>query len=796
MAATLSIRVRNETGAELKKIQQSMDATGDSAAALSDDMQRATRETSQEIARLRREQSEEIRIIHEQRASWSSLAATAVPAVTSITVAGVKYAGMLATLAARQKALETVMAPLASSQRALSTAIDLGERAAVRGAASLAGYGQAAGTAATVLGGVTIGLKGYEALLSRTGKEVIQHTAATDDQVRALSALQAEAQATGQSVESVARKAGISLDSLGAQTTTNLDRLRSATGQMTGELARLASDEVKLLKDAAFEVSGLKFQLDAVRTVWHEIDASATRSTNQMIENLGHVQTGARKAYDALNGEGASQRIQDMDHLEAARKREIDDFGRLRGVESELDRLRTETAERRRLDSLTSLRDIDGEINRQKSLAAMAAANNQFDEAAAKRHQATMEALGTKRSQIEADRMKDARDSIGLTRELQQASERNQQSEIDGINAAIRKAQEHADARRKSGITDADAAKAQADADRLAKKKGADPEAVRAAKEKAEQLAKSTNNAKDIEIELSNALRDLEFRRSEVIRSETQKRRDLAKQYREYQEQQQEASDSESARLMLERNKKVQQENKDALDDLRQTFAERRKMWLDYVDWEIDQEDKKQAEIDRLRQAWADKQEKDRKAKVDQIADQMGRPQATGPNGAQGPSAVDQLRSRIRPQDIAKNIGEKRADAAAAEFDKTAPARREKLMNETGLNLDLIDNQIKAERNRVRKKAFTGGFRDAMQGRATPEERGDAESQAANAFIQSAQTTGKLSDAVAMGLAQAAQAAIQADMKAAQALAIAQQVSNALGASQQRMRGVNGTLRR
>lgn len=165
-----------------------------------------------------------------------------------------------------------------------------------------------------------------------------------------------------------------------------------------------------------------------------------------------------------------------------------------------------------------------------------------------------------------------------------------------------------------------------------------------------------------------------------------------------------------------------------------------------------------------------------------------------GKQGGGASDQIEQVKQSLSQRDVATQVGKQREAAALLEFDRGANDKRNQL-REQGMLGAQADARVEAERRKVALNAFTGGFRDTMRGK-NADEATAAQNQLISAITNNAAASGELAPLVAQGLQQAAQQAIQASQEAIQAKAIAQQVLNALGASQQRMRGVNGTLKR
>ena len=151
---------------------------------------------------------------------------------------------------------------------------------------------------------------------------------------------------------------------------------------------------------------------------------------------------------------------------------------------------------------------------------------------------------------------------------------------------------------------------------------------------------------------------------------------------------------------------------------------------------------------------------------------------------AQGQDLIANIRGGITQQDLAKQIGNRRAAAAGAEFDNSdQAANMRRRLESQGVEAPDIGRRMRAMREQVQQRAFAQGAGDVNRGRASQDELAAAQNDLVQANVRAAIETGKLAPVVAQGLAQAAAQAINAANEAAQARQIAEQVAAALGQS-------------
>jgi len=394
VADKIQIGLDDRTAQGAQSVAANLDRIDEATAKLAERLEALTA-SSQEVMQA---QEQVVRVVTEEQAAWSKMATVGVGALASVTTAGIEYAATLAKiqfandlLAKGQQALLTGAQALAKSQQALNIALDIGEKAAVRGAAGLAGYGAAAGSVLSVLSGLTIGLKAYQAVWDATGRTVDEET---------------------------------------GKITTNADRVNSAFADLTSDVQAFGAGAAEVARQG---VADLLRQLDEfvplatlAQKGWAEFDASVTRSVDQMVENmrlLGSAIRGVER--DAVE---ASERIA------AAQAESVDDFERVRQANDALAAAAEARAEAERVASIQTTQAIDDEIAKLKERRGIAAANNQFDEASQQKFLADMDALESRRKQI-AEAEKQRRDAA--RREDEQRAIEAQQYQDQIVEDAI-----------------------------------------------------------------------------------------------------------------------------------------------------------------------------------------------------------------------------------------------------------------------------------------------------------------------------------------------------------------------
>lgn len=322
------------------------------------ELRKAVEELTASMREFNVDSAKSVTVINEQRTSWQTLVNTAVPAVATITTAVVTYATRLAELDAAQRLLSRGTQILVTSNRTWTTTVDLAEKAAIRGAASLAGYGAAAATASTILAGAAIGLKGYELILARTG---------------------------------------VTIDEVTGKTVTNYDRMAKAVGDFTEDAGAWYQEYLGLVAENA-KATGRYIAENSIivrglSSAWEEVDRAMTATTVQGVSNM-------RDLGSAIRGV-SREAVEASERIAEAQARSVDDFNRVREAESAVGDQAAARARAAEVASMQTTAAIESEINRLKERRGIAAANDQFDESARDRYVTEIERLENRRTQIE-----------------------------------------------------------------------------------------------------------------------------------------------------------------------------------------------------------------------------------------------------------------------------------------------------------------------------------------------------------------------------------------------------------
>jgi len=388
VAVTLRLNLDDQATQGLENFNEALGATAPVAKATAAEMQQLTAAHQQQV-----------KVIHEHRGSLLEFAGDTVSGLAKATAAWLSY---------RQSVmwLQTLQAPLqvaSSGMRTLASSTSFVATSGLRALSFVPRFGAAVSTTIPIISGATLALTAHEMVLARTGIRFTQSAAATEEQRMQFSRLKAEADSLHQSLARVAKSQGVDLAGLGVSSGSNLDRLKGAAGDLGSSITRPLVDLARGARDASRALNPLV-------PIWREIDAAATRSTDQMIENIGHVKNLSESLADSFFGEGYSERVRQMDQLTAKRKDELDDFARLRDVHRTLEQERSAAANLQRVRSLQSTSDIDGEIQRIKDKAGALASSSQFSEQEAQRLHSTLSQLEQQRTEIidrETERRKD-----------------------------------------------------------------------------------------------------------------------------------------------------------------------------------------------------------------------------------------------------------------------------------------------------------------------------------------------------------------------------------------------------
>lgn len=335
-------------------------------------------------------QERNIIVIHEQRASWSAMGVTAVGALGQVTASGLKLAAVLAPIYERQRLINAAQSAFTSISGATSAA--LGKQAAqwtMLGQVAETG-GLMALKAITGLGpqvlGATIGWKGYEAVLARTGLKTVELADGT------------------KVVES------------------NLDRVRAAASRLGGDFAR----DFGGARDAAKEFYD---SINIIPSVWKAIDPVATRGAENLISNINLV----RRAY---NGAGADLADWQAKMVEQ-RAKEAEGFAMLGRANQELAARQEYRAEQQRLASINTIEGLNREIQATKEAAGAAATAGKFDAAAKEEYYQKLDYLELQRSKITENVEKARREQFNQSRKAHEEAINAEQDKLGEYMARL-----------------------------------------------------------------------------------------------------------------------------------------------------------------------------------------------------------------------------------------------------------------------------------------------------------------------------------------------------------------------
>lgn len=337
-------------------------------------------------------QERQITVVHEQRASWSALGVTATGALGQVASSGMKLAAVLAPIYERQRLINAAQSTFAAVS--VVTTSSLGKQVTQWGL-----LGQAAQTggvmalkAMTGLGpqvlGATIALKGYEAILARTGLKTVELADGT------------------KVVES------------------NLDRVQGSLAKLGGDIRRDFAGAAEVAKEFIGELNFLP-------SIWKAIDPIATKSAENLVSNINMI----RKAYSGADGELADWHAK----MEAQREKEAEGFAMLGRANDELRGRQEYRAEQARLASINTIEGLNQEIQKTKEAAGAAATAGKFDAEAKEEYYQTMDFLELQRAKITENVEKARRDQFAKSRK---AHEEAINAEQDKLGEYMRRMQE------------------------------------------------------------------------------------------------------------------------------------------------------------------------------------------------------------------------------------------------------------------------------------------------------------------------------------------------------------------
>ena len=340
----------------------------------------AAEEAGKGADELTESQQRQIVVINKTVAGWSELANTSIRAFGLMGSAGLNAFGAMEGGAER---LLKVYGQLGKGAALTQTTAALGAQATgwetVGAAATTAGTMAAKawlGIGPQVLG-ATVAIKGYEAILARTGlttKELADGTTILES---------------------------------------NLDRVNAATSKFGADVKTNFSESAAALK----ELTNISISFP---DVWKEIDKVATQSAVHMVENIGLINDGYNEtllASQDLVGQmlgaeaGATRKLieQKREQLAIDRQAEIqrslekEGLALLAKANGELANRLAARAEQSRIASLDSVAGVEAEIKAVKAAAAAQVKAGKFGEQAQAEYSAKLEALQSRQMAIEKD---------------------------------------------------------------------------------------------------------------------------------------------------------------------------------------------------------------------------------------------------------------------------------------------------------------------------------------------------------------------------------------------------------
>lgn len=357
----------------------------------------STDELAKSAADLTEEQQRQITVIHEHRAGLSSVGV----AMAGVVQKGIELAAILAPIIERQRLMAALQGTLSTGLSLTSTALaaqaarwtaleKIGDTAMRTVVGRVTGF-------APAIAGATVALSAWEAVMARTGKRT---------------------------------------DELG-NVTTNLDRIKAAANGLTSDL----KEPLVILADNAKQFVS---NLNPVPVIWREIDASATRSADQMIININILRDyvkGTRELEEATA------------RLEAQREKEAPGFEAIRRVNETLAAQEQARIRQAEIGSINTVEGINREIQAVREKAARLA---QAGEDASKIEQGLLSEIGALEAQRTAIQSREdqrrreiARAYTDFAAEMARVEARIRQQEIDRVSDAadkqleeIRKARE------------------------------------------------------------------------------------------------------------------------------------------------------------------------------------------------------------------------------------------------------------------------------------------------------------------------------------------------------------------
>ncbi|WP_397568573.1 hypothetical protein [Schlesneria sp. T3-172] len=362
----------------------------------------------------------------------------------------------------------------------------VGKAAEVAGKAAI-GLGTGLGP---VLVGAGLGLKGFEVALDSTGrkfKEFAEDTSKqTKSQAEAFDKFTAKANELGVTLDDLVQSEGITDVNAHLEKTFGVKTIEVYESNLTRFNEALRSLQSELVRPIGDVGGGIVGALSAVNEAWSpipdilkEFDASMTRTTNISVENMGLLKSLAQQTSDSISDvlailTGDTKTLTDVIRLnmdqylkwdgvfnadakyrsaaEAAREfaaeqkrvsdaqaASVDDFARIRVMNAEITKSDAARAEAARIASITTVEGIQAELRAWNERRSKLANDNQLDDSTAKKMLAERETLVTKLANLEAGLREKAR---AQEAEFAAQVKARRLEETDWVNTQVAKSKE------------------------------------------------------------------------------------------------------------------------------------------------------------------------------------------------------------------------------------------------------------------------------------------------------------------------------------------------------------------
>jgi hypothetical protein len=214
---------------------------------------------------------------------------------------------------------------------------------------------------------------------------------------------------------------------------------------------------------------------------------------------------------------------------------------------------------------------------------------------------------------------------------------------------------------------------------------------------------------------------------------------------------------------------------------LKHTYDSARK-WLK-LETELQREEmQRQVQARQAKAQMEESVERDKLRRLSQLREMATN--AINKGGAQ--ERLQEMRQQLSQRDVARQVGNRRADAAEQDWLKNGSQKFIEDRVAKGAERADAERQAAVRQKQIRNQAFAGGFGDTMRGRTNEQETLNAQNELIKANVQAATATGQLAPIVAQGLQMAAQQAIQASQEALVSRQIAEAAIAALQANGQK----------